>query len=641
MITSNKVFVEKLDRLIDDNIDNPVFSVDMICQNLGLSRSHLHRVVKEQAGLSTTLYIRQRRLLKAEQLLVNSELRVSEIGDRVGITNPQNFSTYFVEKFKLSPTEFRKERAQFTVPAESPFQSMIELKQPIRPEPVADSPVGHPPVFPSLWSRYGWATVFVGLLLMIGLGLYSSLAHLEPTHSSVGQAMNSLAVLPFTNLGAADNALVCEGIMDDVHTSVSFIKNLNVISRVSSDQYRNSSKNMRQIADELKVNTILKGSVLRASDQIQIKIELIATQGNSPVWVKRYNAAYKDIFGLTDRIVADVARQLKLSTHALVSGKMPSARTQNIEAYNAFLQGRQLMNTRTRADLLESLARFDQAILLDSTFAEAHAYKAAATYLMPTSGAADTKENATLTEQIALNAIRIDPTNSTAYAVLGSLYHATHQWQASENAFRIALQHNPNDAQANYWYSLLLRTVGRVDEALTYSTRAVTLDPLYPVLFAGHILNCVYANRSELAEKNIESGRRLFDDSFAYHLARAYYHMHQNNYGEAIGELNRALVLNPDDKGQIPVLMYCEARRGNRLRALNFLHQLTVTSPWANYQRAVVYAGLNETDSTLYYLKKAADEGYYSRDTKVSQVFRPYHSSLTFRAVLRRYNLSE
>jgi TolB-like protein/AraC-like DNA-binding protein/Tfp pilus assembly protein PilF len=640
MITSNKVLVEKLDRLIDDHLDDPAFSVESICQDLGLSRSHLHRVVKEHTGLSITLYIRQRRLLKAEELLLTSELRVSEIGDRVGITNPQNFSTYFVEKFKQSPTEFRKGRGQLTAALAEPApQQIIEMEPPLHPEPVPDQQVR----VPGLWSRHGWRWVLglVGVLLVGTLAVYSNLARWMPTNSSAGPVMRSLAVLPFTNLGTADNALACEGIMDEVHTSVSFIKNLQVISRASSDQYRSSSKSMREIAGELRVENILKGSVLRVSDQIQIKVELIAAQDNSPVWTKKYSAAYKDIFGLTDQIVSDVARQLNLGTDALASGKVPSARTQNIEAYNAFLQGRQLMNTRTKADLLESLARFDQAIALDSAFAEAYAFKAAATYLLPTAGAADAKENNKLTEQIALNAIRLDPTSSTAYAVLGSLYHGTYQWQASENAFRIALQHNPNDAQANYWYSLLLRSVGRVDEAVDYSTRAVTLDPLYPVLFAGHILNCVYANRYDLAKKNIESGRRLFDNSFAYHLARAYYQMHQANYGEAISELNRAMVLNPDDKGHIPVLMFCEARRGNRIKATAFLHQLTDTSPWANYQRAVVYAGLNEADSTLYYLKKAADEGYYSRDTRVNQVFRPYHSSLTFRAVLRRYNLFE
>jgi TolB-like protein/AraC-like DNA-binding protein/Tfp pilus assembly protein PilF len=640
MITSNKVLVEKLDRLIDDHLDDPAFSVDSICQDLGLSRSHLHRVVKEHTGLSITLYIRQRRLLKAEQLLLTSELRVSEIGDRVGITNPQNFSTYFVEKFKQSPTEFRKGRGQLTaVLAEPAPQQVIEMEPPLHPEPVPDQQVR----VPGLWSRHGWRWVLglVGVLLVGTLAVYSNLAPWAPADASAGPVMHSLAVLPFTNLGTADNALACEGIMDEVHTSVSFLKNLQVISRASSDQYRNSSKSMREIAGELRVDHIVKGSVLRAADQIHIRIELIALRENSPVWVKKYSAAYKDIFGLTDQIVSDVARQLNLGTDALASGKVPSARTQNIEAYNAFLQGRQLMNTRTRADLLESLARFDQAIALDSAFAEAYAFKAAATYLLPTAGAADAKENNRLTEQIALNAIRLDPTSSTAYAVLGSLYHATYQWQASENAFRIALQHNPNDAQANYWYSLLLRSVGRVDEAIDYSTRAVTLDPLYPVLFAGHILNCVYANRYDLAEKNMESGRRLFDNSFAYHLARGYYQMHQANYAAAIGEFDRAMILNPDDKGPIPLLMYCEARRGNRPRARAFLRQLTSTSSGANYQRAVVYAGLNEADSTLYYLKKAADEGYYSRDTRVSQVFKPYHSSLTFRAVLRRYNLSE
>ena len=299
------------------------------------------------------------------------------------------------------------------------------------------------------------------------------------------------------------------------------------------------------------------------------------------------------------------------------------------------------MLSRNTAELQESLVRLNYALALDSTFAEAWAFKAATTQLLPGAGKVESKKRDSLTEQYALHAIRLDPTNSTAYGVLGILYHATHQWQAGENAFRIALQHNPNDAQINYWYSILLRSMGRVKEAAEYSTRAVALDPLYPIILAGHILNCVYADRMDLAEKSIENGRGLFDNSFAYHMARGYYEMSRTEYTRAAAEFNRSQVLNPDDKGNTPLILYCEAKGGNRRKATTFLQDLTSTTPWDNYQRAVVYAGLNEGDSSLHYLKKAADEGYYFRDTKVTPVFQPYRKTLAFRAVLRRYNLGD
>ncbi|MPR35352.1 helix-turn-helix domain-containing protein [Salmonirosea aquatica] len=634
MITTENTLIERLNRLIDDNLDNPAYTIDAICQTLGVSRSHLHRTVKELTTHSTSHYIRKRRLLRAKELLTGTNLRISEICDAVGINNPQNFSTYFTEEFRISPTQFRKQFAQYTALAPEPAPKGVPLPDmPSEPEAGAAKPT----VLFLGFRKVTWiyASIAATLLLAIGTCAYFWLK--LRSDQSVSTSVSSLAVLPFVNLGNADGNPACVSIMDDIYTSVAHLDNLNVIARSSSDKYQGTQKGVLQIGEELRVAHVLKGDFLKTGDQVQIKIDIIGTQNDAAAWTKKYSAAYKDIFQLTNQIVADVARQLKLTLDA---GKT-LARTQNIEAYNAFLQGRQLMNTRTKTDLLAGIKRFDRAISLDSVFAEAYAYKAAATHLLPTSGEAETQENFRLTEQIALTAIRLAPTNSTAYAVLGSLYHATHQWQAAENAFRIALQHNPNDAQSNYWYSLLLRSVGRVDEAVEYSTRAVTLDPLYPVILAGHILNCVYANRPELAKQNIESGRVLFDNSSAFHMVISHFHMQQGHFDQAIAEVKRAIVLNPDDNGLISLQMYSEARAGNRRKAITFLHNLTTSRPWDDYQRSVVYAGLQEADSSLFYLRKAADAGYYSRDTKVNEIFAPYRSSLIFRAVLRRYNLAD
>ncbi|WP_373513804.1 helix-turn-helix domain-containing protein [Persicitalea sp.] len=616
MISAEHTLLEKLDDLIDENLDDSSFSINGICETLGVSRSHLHRAVRDQTQNSTSRYIRQRRLLRAKELLMGTDLRISEICDAVGITNPQNFSTYFTEEFQVSPTQFRKYHTE--------------------PENLVAPPSVGPAARPA--RRRPYAVLAAIALLLIGAGCYQ---WFKQTSEAVAPEASSLAVLPFTNLGNTDSNPACESIMDDIYTSAALIDNLNVIARSSSDRFKGTGKGILQIGEELRVAHVLKGSFLRTDDQVQIKIDLVSTQKDGRSWTKNYHAAYKDIFQLTEQIVTDIARQLERTRGASAAEKLQLARTQNIEAYNAFLQGRQLMNTRTNADLLASIARFERAIALDSTFAEAYAYQAAAHLLLLGPNDAEAQKQRRLTEQTALNAIRLDPTNSTAYAVLGALYHTTQQWQASETAFRIALQHNPNDAQANYWYSLLLRSVGRVDEAVTYSTRAVTLDPLYPVILAGHILNCTYAGQFGLAKENIESGRVLFNNSFAYHMVKAYYSMNQADYAQAVAAFERGMELNPDDKGQIPLLMYCEAKRGNRQKADAFIQGLVGASPWENYQRAVVYAGLSKADSSLYYLKKAADGGYYFRDTKVIQVFEPYHSSLTFRAVLRRYNLAD
>lgn len=643
MIISDHILTEKLNRLIDENIDNSSLSIDTICQLLGVSRSQLHRIIKEQTQLSVSLYVRKYRLLKAKDLLVSTDLRISQISDAVGINNPQNFSTYFTEEFRISPTEFRKLQSQSGGAAPTPLPA-ADWNPPV---PDVTRNGGTPPV-PGNSSRHptqvrSWRrriSTNLALLLVIGAGVFGWFQ----THSVTRPAVlvgNSLAVLPFTNLGVVEGSPACEGIMDDIHRAISHVKNLRVISRSSSDQYKNTQKSIRQIGGELQVVNLLKGSVLKINDQIQVKVEILDTQDDSQRWVKQYSAPYKDIFTLTDLIVRDVASQLKLPISPSAAGQFPLARTQNLEAYNAFLQARQLLVTRTKANMLESISRFDRALAMDSIFAEAHACKAEVYTVLANLGYADAKDAQQRAEQSALTAIRLDPVNSTAYGVLGCIYHETYQWQAAENAYRIALQHNPNDAQVNYWYSLVLRSLGRLDEAMRYSKQAVALDPLYPVILGGHIVNCAYANRFDLAQASIENGRGLFDGSFIYHTAQGYYAMCQKDYDRAVAHIQKGLSLNPDYKRPTAMLLYCEAKRGNRPKASSFLHQLHETTPRANYERAVIYAGLGEADSCLMYLKKAADEGYIYRDMKVFPVFQPYWTHSDFQAILRQYKLPD
>lgn len=651
--TSDRVFIEKLDRLIDENLGNPAFSIDTICQALGLSRSHLHRTVKEQAELSTSLYIRKRRLLKARHLLLTTDLRISELCDAVGIANPQNFSTYFTEEFGISPTEFRKLPQSQSSDTEgmSPEAAQVPPAASTVPEvpylPTPDPPNERLPHRPRIWPRRRLVLggLVTGVLLLVGAMLFGWLQPRPENRfaGSIGAPVtgNSLAVLPFTNLGPADTNPACEGILSELHSSVSLVKNLKVIARSSSDQYRDTQKTVWQIGDELQVANVLKGSILKTGEQLQIKVEIISTRDDIRTWVKTYRAPYGEIFELTDQIAQEVAGQLKLSVSASASEKLALARTRNLDAYNTVLQGRQLLISRQDADLLAGLTRFDRALALDSTFAEAHALKAVAYHLLLGSKRMDNQSLNRLTEENALKAIRLDPTNSTAYAVLGSLYYSTYQWQASENAFRIALQHNPNDAQVYHWYALLLRTTGRFDEGVRASAQAIALDPLHPIMFAVYLSNCVVAGRLDLARTAIETGRGLFDKSFAYQGSMAYYWMAQADYGRAVAAYQQAQQLNPDDKGQTPILIYCEAKRGNRPRALRFLRELTATTPRSDYERAVVYAGLAQADSSLHFLKKAADGGYLYRDTKAMSVFKPYHSHPTFRAVLRQFHLPE
>lgn len=249
MITSDKAVVEKLNKLIDDNLDSPSFSVDAICQAIGISRSRLHRFVKEHADLSASLYIRKRRLQKASQLLLTTDLRISEIGDLIGMTNPQNLSTYLIEEFGISPTEFRKKKHQ-SLPVDEPLPvSETVLKPTILAATAPTSTL--PPIRPRFvrTTRRVSIGMATGMLALSCTGLYWWFQS-RPVSYPAESVRNSLVILPFINLGTAESSPACEGIQDELHTSMSLLKQLKVIARSSSDQYKDTKKSIWQIGDE-------------------------------------------------------------------------------------------------------------------------------------------------------------------------------------------------------------------------------------------------------------------------------------------------------------------------------------------------------------------------------------------------------
>ena len=164
------------------------------------------------------MYIRKKRLEKAQYLLTTTNLRISEITDAVGINSHANFSKYFFEEFKVSPTDFRKQISQFidnSVPESLPIKDEFTLPN--------NQIKGNIKTRPKLYFRWYWVA---GLVMIIGIGFYFSL--LSPkndttqSHDNLNQISdNSLAILPFKNLGSSENAIFCDGMMEQIHGSLS------------------------------------------------------------------------------------------------------------------------------------------------------------------------------------------------------------------------------------------------------------------------------------------------------------------------------------------------------------------------------------------------------------------------------------
>ncbi|GAB3936673.1 helix-turn-helix domain-containing protein [Larkinella terrae] len=633
-MNSGDSFLPKLESLIESNLADPSFSIETICRELGVSRSGLHRLVKEETNLSVTLFVRQYRLEKARTLLKTTELRSVEIAELVGIPNPQNFSKYFTEAFGASPSEFRKLPLNTSKPIFESIKTAPEL------EPVSQKAIVQPAAVSENRSRNRY--LFLGLMLVIvtGLGLYIGLPLGTKTDENPDKSGfdSSIAILPFRNLGTSDTQYFSEGVSEEVQAVLAYLPRIKVISRTSTRAYEGTTKTVPQIARELGVVYLLEGSALQVGNRIKLSVELIRAEENQTVWSQTYDGETKDLWTFTSTVAKTIAGELNQQLSSAIRQKMNKAPTRQPAAYTEYLKGQYFLRIRTKEGLANSLISLDRAITLDSGFAEAYAGKAQAYFLNIDEGYTEADSSLKLAEKNALTAIRLDPENANAFALLAKFYQRQNKWEQALTTMRIALRYQPNNALNNYWYSLMLRSVGEADQAIRYSTKALSIDPLFPVIMIGHLGNLTYAGRFAEARQVMQEGQRLHGSTYGWYWGTAFYYINQERFPEALRELEKGRRLNSDASPFPVFIAYVKARMNQPDAARSLLKSLP--NDEINYpNRAVLYAGLGVPNRCLDYLEKGAEVGCLPNYLKVSPLFKSLRNTPRFRAVLHKVEL--
>lgn len=616
--------IKRLNLYIDKNLDNPDFSTDIICQELGVSRSQLYRIIKEKFQISPSIYIRKQKLLKAKDLLENSNLKISEISYKIGIDSPQNFSKYFTKEFGANPTEFRK--------------NISSTEEEISKPDIDNQEVVLPPKKSKSFSYFG---LIVLVLSVVGLGLYfwraEKVSFFEPSEDT-DSFEKSIAILPFKNLGDTSKTYFSEGIMEEIHNSLASLNTIKVISTTSSNKYSNTKKSIQDIGNELHVGYVLNGSVLQVDQQIRIRVELISVTDDRVIWSENFEGETKNIFRYMNMVSAEVAEKLNQKLNVNQAKKLDKNPTESLEAYNAFLIGQKLLQERTAKKIEASIIKFDEAIKLEPTFADAFTNRALAYYVLGEDQFIDLDVANKMAEKDALTAIRLDSENGRAYAVLGNIYKAQNKWEQAITTFQIALKFSPNDAQINYWYSLTARSIGQLDEAIRYSTKAVSLDPLASNIYGGHLIGCAYAGRFDLAEKAIKDGDLIFNDALLFHNAKGAYFVTLKNYKEALKEFEICKRLNPGAVFIQTWYNYTLAKLKQPAPVQLFLRSLPEKAENHKYF-AIVYAGLDDKQKCLKYLELAAKNSDSPNYLKVSPIFKFLHKEPRFNAILQKLGL--
>ncbi len=329
------------------------------------------------------------------------------------------------------------------------------------------------------------------LVAALGVSLYLNLTGPDPDEAgtvSLGSDRQAIAVLPFTSRSSdPDNIFFADGIHDDLLTTLANIASLKVISRTSVMEYRDTTKNMRQIGEELGVTNVLEGAVQKSGNNVRINVQLIDTNTDEHLWAKTYDRELttNNIFAIQSEISEAIANALQTTLTPEEQARLGSVPTENLEAYNLNLAGRNNLYQRRLENLQQARKQFEQAIELDPNYAQAHSGLSDSVILILTNhNAISTDEAFDVAEQALKKALSLDSNDADIHASNG-LYQMQ-MWEslnaepardAAEEAFKRAIEINPNHTQAWMWRANLFDDTD-VDKSIEYLERASELDPL-------------------------------------------------------------------------------------------------------------------------------------------------------------------
>ncbi len=286
-----------------------------------------------------------------------------------------------------------------------------------------------------------------------------------------------IAVLPFENLSdEPESDEFVDGLTDEIIRNLNVIQGLQVRSRDSSFAFKDKPRDLRYVGQELGVNLVVEGSVLRSGNRLRINAYLSLVAGDVLLWSEPFDRERKDIFAIQEDISRAIVNRLRLT----VGGGQRRYDT-NVEAYELYLKGSALVGRSGPTNLEKAVEVFKQVLAKDPVFAPAHAGLAIAYAIrsVPSGSAIPFVEAQSIIRTAAVKAHDLDPMLADAHAAMGWVHARELDWSSAETAFQRAIDLNPGLSQTYTGYSTsTLRPLGKRDDALRILRMALQNDPL-------------------------------------------------------------------------------------------------------------------------------------------------------------------
>ena len=479
-------------------------------------------------------------------------------------------------------------------------------------------------------------------LVVLVIGIVGFAAYLRARNTEV--AIESIAVLPFINTsGDANTDYLSDGITESLINSFSQIPALRVVPRSTVFRYKGQQLDPLEIGRKLAVRAVLTGRVVQHADTVNIQTELIDVDKESQLWGEQYNRSISDLLAVQSDISKVISAKLRLKLTGEEEQQLTKRYSPPPEAYQAYLKGRYYFFQHKEESHRKAIDSFNQAIKLDPNYAQAYAGLASvyteisSSYLPPTEAMPKAKE-------AVQRALTLDGSLAEAHVALAEV-HWWGDWDfpAAEQEFKRAIELNPNEPTVYVEYANFLARLGRTNEAIALSNRALQLDSVSPFINSNVASIFYFAHQYD---RVIEQANKMLDmdhNSTQAHAWLGYGFLQKGLYEQAIPEMQKAF--DPQSGDGLAQLGYAYAVAGRKSEAFKALAELQALSSrkyFSPVRIARIYVGLGDKERAFEWLEK----GYAGRSDHLTQLktdpaFDSLRSDPRFADLVRRVGLPQ
>jgi TolB-like protein/Tfp pilus assembly protein PilF len=458
---------------------------------------------------------------------------------------------------------------------------------------------------------------------------------------------NSIAVLPFANLSRDENTeYFSDGLAEELLSVLSKIRGLRVVARTSAFSFKGKQISVEDIGRSLRVDSVLEGSVRMSGDRVRIAVRLVDVEKGYQIWSATYDRMMEDIFAIQDDIARSVVEQLRstflgeLDSQNIAEEvvRAVKGRAADAEAHRLMLIGRHLLERGNREDVRTAMEYFRRAIQIDPNYAlcwaelgRAHQIEAGQLW----NSFDDGYEQA---ETLSRKALDIEPDLPEGYAVLGYVHQMRRfDFSEAERCFRRALELAPENSFVLRRMGILVRALGRFDEAQMYFARALSIDPLSPSNWWQAGFAYFFADELIKAESAFRRALELSPQAVFVHAFLALVLLLQERLDEALKEAS----LEPDERYWRPWALAIVYHVSGRDRESK--EELARLDPNETpFQIAEVHSMRGETDAAFDWLDRTVARSDPARIlTKESPFLRPLHGDPRWTPLLRKIGFPE